>query len=74
MDPDAVHNAEAEHDHEHEGTGVADERQRNAGDRQQRNRHPDVLEDVGEDERRDSDHKKQPKLITGKKGDEDARQ
>src|ERR1051325_10934660 len=48
-------------------------RQRHAGDRQERNGHPNVLEDVGKDERRDSYHKEQTELIPGKKGDEDAR-
>jgi len=65
MNPDAVHDTEREHDHERERATVANERQGDAGDRQNGNRHPDVLEDVGENERRDSDHKEQTELVPG---------
>ena len=40
MNPDAVHDAEREHDHERERSAVANERQGDAGDRQNGNRHP----------------------------------
>src|SRR6478609_9299216 len=72
VNPDAVHDAETEHDHAHEGAAVADKRQRNAGDRQQRNGHPDVLEDVGENQRRKSYYQKQSELIAGEESYEEA--
>ena len=70
MHPDAVHNTEREHDHERERAAVADQRQWHTGDRQNRNSHPDVLENVGENERRDSNHQEQAKLVASKKRDE----
>ena len=51
MHPDAVHDAEREHDHQHERAAVADERQGDAGDRQDRDGHADVLENVRENQR-----------------------
>ena len=73
MNPDAVHQPEAKHDHQHEGTAVADQWQRYTGDRQHCDRHSDVLEDVGEDERRDPDDQKQTELVAGEKSDEKTR-
>ena len=70
MNPDAVHDSKTKHDHENKRAAVADQRQRHAGDRQQRNRHSDVLEDVRENERSDPDDEQQSELIAGKKSDE----
>src|SRR5947207_10118282 len=74
MNPDAVHHTKREHDHEGEGTAVADQRQRHAGNWQHRNSHPDVLENVSEDERGDSDDEKQTKLVACKKRDKETSQ
>ena len=73
MDPDAVHQAQAEHDHQHERTAVADQWQRHAGDRQHRDRHSYVLEDVREDKRSDADDQKKTQLVSGEKSDEKTR-
>ena len=73
MDPDAIHQAQAEHDHEHEGAAVTDQRQWHAGDWQHRDGHSYVLEDVREDERRDTDHEKKTQLVAGEKSDEKTR-
>ena len=70
MDPNAIYDSEREHDHERERTGVTDERQGHTCDRQDRDRHANVLENVREDERADSHDEKQPKLIASKKGNE----
>ena len=70
MNPNAVHKPEAKHDHQHKGAAVTDQWQRYTGDRQQRDRHSHVLEDVREDERRDPDNQKQSQLIAGKKSNE----
>ena len=67
MHPNAIHNAEREHDHERKGTAVADQRQWDTGDRQNRYRHADVLKNVRENERRDADDEKQTKLVARKK-------
>ena len=70
MNPNTVHDAQTEHDHQDKRTAVANQRQRNPGNRQDGNSHSDILEDVGEDERGNADDKKQPKLISCAKGNE----
>ena len=65
MNPDAVYDSETEHDHEHKRTAVTDQRQRHAGNRQDGNRHPDVLENVCKNQRADSDYEQSAKLISG---------
>jgi len=70
VNPNAIHNAEAEHDHQDKRTAVTNQRQRNPGNRQDGNSHSDILKDVGEDERGNADDKKQPKLISCAKGNE----
>src|SRR6266571_8236115 len=70
MHPNAVHNAEREHDHERERTAVTDERQWHTSDRQNRNGHANVLKNVRENKRRDSNHQEQTKLVARKKCDE----
>ena len=55
MNPDAVHDPKPEHNHERERTTVTDQRQRHASDRQDRNRHPYILENVGKNQRGHSD-------------------
>src|SRR6202011_1232969 len=67
MYPTAVHDSKREHDHERERTAIADEWQGHAGDGQDRYGHTDVLENVRENERADSDHEEQPKWAAGKK-------
>src|SRR5438477_2730241 len=74
MHPNAVHDAKREHDHERKRAAVADQRQRNAGNRQDRYSHPHVLENVSEDQRRDANYQKQTKLVARKKGDEETGQ
>ena len=73
MDPNAVHEPKAKHDHEHKRAAVTDQWQRHTGNGQHRDRHPDVLEDMGENERGDPDDQKQSKLIAGKKSDKETR-
>jgi len=60
MDPNAVHKAETKHDHQHEGAAVTDQRQRHAGNWQQRDGHSDILKDACEDKRRDPNGQKKP--------------
>src|ERR1700693_1266887 len=67
MHPNAVHDAECEHDHERERAAVTNQRQRDTGDRQHRDSHADVLENVGENERSDSNNEKQAELVASKK-------
>src|SRR5437764_13626424 len=74
MNPDAVHDSECEHNHERERTAVTDERQRHTGDRANCDSHPDILENVGENERGYPNHQKQTKLVAGKKRDEQTSQ
>src|SRR3979411_727767 len=74
MDPNAVHDSKREHDHESERTAIADEWQGHAGDGQDRYGHTDVLENVRENERTDSDHEEQTKLVAGKERDEKTRE
>ena len=50
------------------------ERKWNASDRQNRNRHPDVLKDVGENESSDSNDEQKSDLITGTESNEEAGQ
>src|SRR5712692_1074045 len=69
MYPNAVHDPERKHDHERERSAVTDQRQWHTGDRQHRDGHADVLEDVSEDEGGDPNDEEQTKLITGKKSD-----
>ncbi len=64
---------ETKHDHEHKRTAVTDQRQRHTGDRQQRDGHSDVLENVREDKRGDPHSEKQPKLISRKERDKKTR-
>ena len=68
MDPDAIHDPEPEHDHEHKRTAIADERQRHAGDGEHRDRHADILENVGENERGKPDDEEQPEMVARAKG------
>ncbi len=70
VDPNAVHEPEAKHDHQHKRAAVADQWQGHAGDRQQRDRHSHVLEDMGENERCDSNDQEQAQLIACKKSHE----
>ena len=65
MDPNAVHEPETEHDHQHKRTAVTNQWQRNAGDRQQCDRHTHVLENVREDKSGDAHNEKQAQLIAG---------
>jgi hypothetical protein len=74
VNPNAVHNAEPEHDHEDKRSAITDERKWNASDRQNRNRHPDVLKDVGENESSDSNDEQKSELITGAESNEEAGQ
>src|SRR5438477_8759282 len=74
VNPNAVHNAKPEHDHEDKRSAITDERKGNTGDWQNRDRHPDVLKDVGENESGDSDDEQQSELITGTKSNEEAGQ
>src|SRR6266487_171797 len=71
MDPNAVHDSEPEHNHEHKRTAITDERQRNTGDRQHRDCHPDVLKNVRKDEGGDADNKQQAELIAREKCNEE---
>ena len=70
MDPHAVHEAESKHDHQHKRAAIADQWQRHAGDRQQRDRHPHILENMGENERCHSNDQEQAQLIACKKSHE----
>ena len=63
-----------EHDHENKRTGIADQRQRDTRDGEQGNRHPDVLEDMGKNQRSDPYRQQESKLIPRKKRDEDTSQ
>src|SRR5437773_10461432 len=72
MNPNAVHDAKPEHDHEDKRSAITDEWKRNASDRQNRNRHPDVLKDVGENKSSDSNDEQQSALITGTERNEEA--
>jgi hypothetical protein len=74
VNPNAVHNAKPEHNHEHKRSTITDERKWNASDRQNRNRHPDVLKDVGENESSDSNDEQKSELITGTESNEEAGQ
>ena len=55
VNPNTVHDAEAEHDHQDKRSAVTNERKRNAGNRQNGNRHSDVLKNVGKNESGDTD-------------------
>ena len=72
VNPNAVHNAKSEHDHQDKRSAITDERKRHARDRQNRNRHPDVLKDVGENESNDSNDEQESELITGTESNEEA--
>ena len=74
VNPNTVHDAEPEHDHEDKRSAVADERKWNASDRQNRNRHANVLKDVRENESGDSDDEQQSELVTGTERDEETGQ
>ena len=67
MDPHAVHEPESKHDHQHKRAAVANQWQWYASDRQQRDRHPHILEDMGENERCHSNDQEQAQLIARKK-------
>lgn len=54
VEPHAEDNAECEHIADQRAAPVADEGKRNPGDRQQLNRHADVLEDVERNHRNDA--------------------
>ena len=54
MEPHAEDDAEREHIADQRAASVADERQWNPGDRQQLNRHADILEDVERNHRNDA--------------------
>ena len=71
MDPNAVHKAETKHDHQHKGAAVTDQRQWDASNWEQSNRHSHVLENVREDERRDPDNQKESQLIASEKSDKE---
>ena len=74
MDPDAVHDPEAKHDHQNERAAVTNQRQRNARNREHRDGHPDVLKNVGKNERSHPGDEKEPKLVARKKGDKETRE
>jgi hypothetical protein len=74
VNPNAIHDPKPEHDHEDKRSAIADERKWNAGDWQNRNRHPDVLKDVGENESSDSNDEQKSELITGTESNEEAGQ
>src|SRR5207237_6433780 len=67
-------NTKPEQEHHNKQTDITDERKGNNGDWQNRDRHPDVLKDVGENESGDSDDEQQSELITGTKSNEEAGQ
>src|SRR6185295_14747019 len=73
MDPDAIHDSEPEHDHKRERAAVTDERQWHAGNRQNGNRHSNVLEDVSENEGAYSNDEQQPKQVARFPGNEKTR-
>src|SRR2546423_8699213 len=73
MDPNAVHKAETKHDHQHKGAAVTNQWQWHTRDGKQSNRHPHVLEDMREDERRDPDNQKESQLIASEKSDKETR-
>lgn len=70
MNPDTVHDTERKHDHQRKRTAIADKRQWHARNRQERDRHADVLENVSENKTRYSDHQQKAKLVAGKEGNE----
>src|SRR6185295_16894064 len=74
MDPHAIHDSKPKHNHQNKGPAVANEWQWHASNRHQRDGHADVLEDMGKNERTNPDDEEQPKLIAGKKSNEQTRQ
>jgi hypothetical protein len=73
MDPNAVHKAKTKHDHEHKRAAVTNQWQRHTRDGEQSNRHPHVLEDMREDERRDPDNQKESQLIASEESNKETR-
>src|SRR5947208_16535552 len=74
VNPNAVHNAKPEHDHEDKRSAITDARKWNASDRQNRNRHPDVMKDVGENESSDSNDEQKSESITDTDSNEETGQ
>ena len=55
MDPNALEDPKAKNNHHEKRPAVADKRERQAGDRRDRDRHPDIQKRVGKDQRHNSD-------------------
>src|ERR1700738_4311349 len=70
MHPNTVHHTESEHDHQRKRTAITDKRQWHTSDRQERDRHTDILENVRENRAGYSNHQKKTELVAGKEGDE----
>ncbi len=65
MDPYAVDEAHGEHNHDEECAAVRDEWEWQSGDRDEGNRHPDVLEHVEEDLSGEADGHDESEFICG---------